>query len=187
MRTLQTSGYWCALQVKSDLASDQQWVRQARMLGKHWQHTACCASGSAASRTHSSDKQEDASEDEDEYELDDEYETDDEDDTPSELPGPPARKPMQAMAMPKRRKATQEPQPAGQMQPSMAARRATQRSATESAPAASAYTGTGDYDRRVRQAGNCPIATPHGSTIPQELAQAYSNVCDTLTYNAALA
>ena len=129
------------------------------MLGKHWRCNSCSASGKAVSHTHS------PNEDGDGFESDDsEDETNDKDKVqPSKSTGPPVRNVMQAMAMPKRAKATKQAALVdigkAQAPVSTADRRAESRraagatSTSSVAPGAPAYQGTGDYDRRLKEAG----------------------------------
>ena len=151
----------CTLQDNSKALSDQQWLHQAHMLGKHWHCTSCSASGKAVPYTHS------PNEDRGGFESDnseDEYETNNEDKVqPSKSTGLPVRKVMQAMAMPKRAKAMKQAAlvdiGVAQAQVSTALRRAGSRQAagatatSPAAPGAPAYQGTGDYDRRLKEAG----------------------------------
>jgi len=157
----------CTLQANLKALSDQQWLHQARMLGKYWRCTSCSASGKAVPSTHSPDEDGDESESDD---SEDEYETDDEDEVQSSKSiGPPVRKLMQAMAMPKRAKATKQ---AGlvdigvaQAPVSTAVRRSESRRAAGAtakslaAPGAPAYKGMGAYDRRLKEAGSSPFCS----------------------------
>ena len=131
------------------------------MLGKHWRCNSCSASGKAVSYTHSPNEDGNGFESDD---SEDEYETNDKDKVqPSKSTGPPVRNVMQAMAMPKR--ATAKKQAAlvdigkAQAPVSTAGRRAESRGAAGAtstssvAPGAPAYQGTGDYDRRLKEAG----------------------------------
>lgn len=147
------------------------------MVGKHWRGPSCSASSKAVPNTHSPHQ------DGDEFDSDDsedEYESDDEDNVqPSKSKGPPVRKVMQAMAMPKRAKAMPKratatihaalvdvgvaQAPVSTAPVSTAVRRAESRQAagaTSASPAESgapAYEGTGDYNRRLKAAGKLSL------------------------------
>ncbi len=135
------------------------------MLGKHWRRTSCSASGKAVPNTHSPNRDHGGFESDD---SEDEHETDNKDKLqPSKSAGPPVRKVMQAIAMPKRAKATKQAAlvdvGVGQAPVSTAVRRAENRQAagaiatSPAEPGAPAYKGTGDYNRRLKEAGKSPL------------------------------
>ncbi|DBB05155.1 TPA: hypothetical protein ACH3X3_010403 [Trebouxia sp. C0006] len=131
------------------------------MLGRHWQRTSCSASGNPVPNTHFPQEDRGGSESDDSA---DEYETDNKDKVqPSKSTSPPVRKVMQAMAMPKRAKATKQATlvdiGVAQAPVSTALRRAESRRAAEAtskssaASGAPAYKGIGEYNRRLKEAG----------------------------------
>lgn len=154
----------CTLQVSSKALSDQQWLHQAHMLGRHWQRTSCSASGNPVPNTHFPQEDRGGSESDDSADV---YETDNQDKVqPSKSTSPPVRKVMQAMAMPKRAKAIKQATlvdiGVAQAPVSTALRRAESQRAAEAtskssaASGAPAYKGIGEYSRRLKEAGKSP-------------------------------
>jgi len=137
------------------------------MLGRHWRRTSCSASGTAVPNTHSPKEDRGGFESDD---SEDDHDIDNKDKVqPSKSTSPPVRKVMQAMAMPKRAKATKQAAVVDigvtQAPVSTALRRAESRraaggtSTSSAAPGEPAYKGTGDYDRRLKEAGLADVGS----------------------------